>query len=302
MFSNLILVLAIIAEIIGISPPKLADNLLNSQNQVAGIKSLPKVNIAEISPEPVQKNSPELNLQAKAAAAIDLKTNKILYQKNIHQQFPIASITKMMTAVVMVEDFDLNNTVTVSSAAAFEIGSKMRLLNGEQISARELVKGMLIRSANDAARALEEHFGKDKVVVKMNETAEFLKMKDSKFTDATGLDSGNISSSADLMILSRYSLKYDLIREAIKTPEYTVPSADGSLQHLIRTTNRLLKNYPDIFGVKTGYTEEAGNCLIAGAENNDRQILTVVLGEENGDVRFTESRTLLDWSFQNYQW
>ncbi|PIT87018.1 MAG: D-alanyl-D-alanine carboxypeptidase, partial [Candidatus Magasanikbacteria bacterium CG10_big_fil_rev_8_21_14_0_10_40_10] len=212
------------------------------------------------------------------------------------------SITKLMSAVVIVENFNLSDTVPISPAAAGITGSKMHLLSGEQIKAKDLVNGMLIASANDAAKALEEHFGHDQVVKKMNQKTEFLNLKNSHFSEATGLDSKNKSSAQDLILLTKYALNMPIISEAVKTKEYQAVSIDGRIQHLIHTTNRLLKQYPDIFGVKTGYTEEAGSCLISAADRNGHQLISVVLGFDDYNQRFSESRNLLDWVFGNYNW
>ena len=314
MFLNVFLVFIILGEILGFS--SVQEKILSNREkqgieeqglkeQTLGAKSLPQIGLEEIAPLPVSNSSDStqsIETRAPAAAILDLKTNKILYQKNSQKDFSIASITKLMSAVVLFENFDLKETVTVSPKSAYILGSKMHLYSGEQIRAEELVKGMLIVSANDAAKALEEHYGKDKVVEKMNQKAAFLNLKESHFVEVSGLDSGNKSSARDLIILTRYALENSKIAELVKTKEYTVVSTDGKLQHLIHTTNRLLKNYPDIFGVKTGYTEEAGNCLIAGAENSGHRIISVVLGVDNYDLRFSESRALLDWAFNNYNW
>jgi len=136
----------------------------------------------------------------------------------------------------------------------------------------------------------------------MNEKAQFLGMTNSKFADATGLDSGNISNANDLVLLTRYAMKNKIIVDAVITREYIVVAKNGQTQHLIHTTNRLLNQYPDIIGVKTGFTNEAGNCLIAVAKQNKHQIVSIVLGVDNYDLRFSESRDLLDSAFSGFKW
>jgi len=307
MILNICLVFVILAEILGFSHAQ--EKILFSKNKeivreskVLGVKNLPQIKLDEISPLPVDNSSDSIQTKAKSVAVLDLKTDKILFQKNTSQSLPIASITKLMTAVVLIENFNLDQIVTVSHKSAHPIGSKMHLYPGEQIKASELIDGMLIASANDAAKTLEEHFGKDAVVEKMNQKAKFLNLEDSHFVEASGLDPENKSSVRDLIILTRYALKKPQIKRDVQTKEYTIISVDGKIQHQIHTTNRLLKNDPDIFGVKTGYTEEAGSCLIAGADHNGHKIISVVLGMDNYSQRFSESRKLLDWTFENFNW
>ena len=307
MILNICLVFVILAEILGFSHAQekilfSKDRELTKEAKVLAEKSLPQVKLNEINPLPVDESPKPVETKAKSAAILDLKTNKVLFQKNIQEISSVASITKLMTAVVLIENFDLTETVSVSYQSAYPIGSKMHLYPGEQIKASELVQGMLIASANDAAKALEEHFGKDAVVKKMNQKAEFLDLKNTHFVEASGLDPENKSSAADLIILSRYALTIPQIEQAVRAKEYTAVSVDGSLQHLIHTTNRLLKNDPDIFGVKTGYIEEAGSCLIAGAGREGHEIISVVLGIDDYNQRFSESRALLDWAFANFRW
>jgi D-alanyl-D-alanine carboxypeptidase (penicillin-binding protein 5/6) len=178
----------------------------------------------------------------------------------------------------------------------------MHLIPGEKIKVSELVHGMLIASANDAALALEEFFGKEKMTKLMNEKAIFLGLENTKFVESTGLDEKNVSTVKDLAFLTSYALKNPYILRDVSTKEYTAISSDGKIQHKISTTNRLLKNYPDIFGVKTGYTQEAGNCLIASASQNGHQVLSIVLNINDNSVRFNEARKLLDWTFANFKW
>ena len=307
MILNICLVFIILAEILGFSQAQ--EKILFSKNKeltkesrILGTKSLPQIKLDEINPLPVDNSSKSIEIRAKSAAILDLKTNKILFQKNAKESLPVASITKLMSAVALIENFDLDQTVTVSYKAAYPIGSKMHLYPGEQIKASELVRGMLIASANDAAKALEEHFGREEIVEKMNQKAQFLGLKDTHFVEVSGLDPENKSSVSNLIILSRYALKNPQIEQAVQVKEYTAVSVDGELQHQIHTTNRLLKNDPDIFGVKTGYTEEAGSCLIAGADRDGHEIISVILGMDDYNQRFSESRILLNWAFANFNW
>jgi len=307
MILNILLSLTILAEILGFSQAQ--EKILFFSHQkiepaVLGTKvsNLPKVTLSEIAPLPIANSAAKAETDAKSALIVDLKTNKVLFDKNSKESYPIASITKLMSATIIVENFNLNDIVTVSAKAAGITGSKMHLLSGEQIKVKDLVNGMLIASANDAAKALEEHFGQEQLVKKMNQKAKFLNLKNSHFSEATGLDPENKSSAQDLILLTKYTLNIPIIYNAVRTKEYLAVSVDGRISHMIHTTNRLLKQYPDIFGVKTGYTEEAGSCLIAAADREDHQLISVVLGFSDYNQRFAASRQLLDWVYQNYQW
>src|SRR3989304_6756006 len=315
MVSNFILAVTILAEIFGIGQPtqklstEIGENSVfvkSTPGQVLGESSkdsqLPQIALSQINPlpQPIQKN--QFSTRARSALVLDMNSNKILYQKNANLSQPIASITKLMTAVVILDNFNVNETVDISAHSAFQVGSKAHLLPGEQVSALVVVKEAEIVSGNDAAAALEEHYGQEKLVATMNEKAQFLGMTNSKFADATGLDSGNISNANDLVLLTRYAMKNKIIVDAVITREYIVVAKNGQTHHLIHTTNRLLNQYPDIIGVKTGFTNEAGNCLIAVAKQNKHQIVSIVLGVDNYDLRFSESRDLLDSAFSGFKW
>lgn len=272
-------------------------NSQNSQNL-----ALPIIKITDIKSFPESQTKKEPQVFADAAFVYDLDSGKILYSKNPEKIRSIASVTKMMTAIVILENKNLNEVVSVPASAAWVTGSKMHLYPGERIRVRELVYGMLIASANDAAKALETYFGKETLVSLMNEKSQWLGLTDTHFVESSGLDAQDHSSVKDLAIISGYALKNKTFQKIVDKKSYTAVSADGRIQHLIHTTNRLLKNYPDVFGLKTGYTEEAGNCLIAGAHQKGHKIIAIVLGVPSGDLRFIEARKLIDWAFENYKW
>lgn len=251
-------------------------------------------------PKDVSRGKPKI--LADAVYVYDLNSNRVLFSKNPQKIRPIASVTKIMTALVIMEEKDLAEVVTVEPAASWVTGSKMYLYPNEKIKVKELIYGMLIKSANDAAKALEAYFGRDELVTLMNEKAEWLGLSDAKFTEASGLDQDNASSVKDLAIISGYALKNKEFRNIIKKKKYTARSFDGKIEHQMSTTNRLLKNYPDIYGLKTGFTDEAGYCLVSLAEQHHHQIVAIVLGSQSDDARFDESRKLLDWAFSAFQW
>jgi len=258
----------------------------------------------EVRPAPRLNNKDQLfeGITASGLALTDIKSGSILAYKNLNKNFATASITKLMTALVVLENYDPNQTVTVSYKAASINGSKVHLSPGEQISVRNLIFGMLVASGNDAAIALEEHFGEGELVNLMSEKAVELGMENTHFADASGLSLENRSTPKDLTILTKAASKHPLIAEALQAREITLTSIDGGAQHLIHTTNRLLKNYPDITGVKTGYTEEAGFCLISSAKRGEHELLLVLLGSQSDDARFDENRAILDRAFENITW
>lgn len=319
MLSSILLVLVIFLELLGSTQAQqklenFGDKILglstpfgiNLQNpKIKGESTESSVSILDIqnlAPLPFGQPNSEPVLSAGEAILVDLATNRVLYKKLDNTRRPIASVTKLMTALVVLEDLNPDEVVTVTEHAAFQPESRMNLRPGEKISARELVKGALIASANDAACALEDHYGKEKIVDLMNKKAAFLGMVNTHFVETTGLDEGNQSTVADLAILANYALKNKEVAYAVGTIQYTVTSVDGSAQYQITTSNRLLKNFSDVVGVKTGYTQEAGNCLVAAAEREGHRLVAIVLNVPNNDVRFSEARELLDWGFDNFKW
>jgi D-alanyl-D-alanine carboxypeptidase len=278
-------------------------NIFSQSSQNNQIKDeLPAIAINQIKSYPKTNSKEEPKVFADAAFIYDIDSGKVLYSKNPEKIRPVASVTKVMTAIVILENKDLDEIVKVAPQAAWVTGSKMHLYPFEQIKVRELIAGMLIASANDAAKALESYFGKEDLVNLMNEKSEWLGLKATHFVEASGLDAQDHSSVKDLAILSDYALKNKIFKDLVRKREYTAVSANGKIQHLVHTTNRLLKNYPDIIGLKTGFTDEAGNCLIAAAKQKNHRIVAIVLGVPDGDLRFFEARKLLDWAFKNYRW
>lgn len=237
------------------------------------------------------------------AIAIDRKTGKILFEKNPHGRMPMASITKLMTALILIEENQLDEIVTVSPNSAATPGSNMNLFSGEQISVENLIKGLMINSANDAAVALAEHNAgsTEAFIKKMNSRAEELALSNTHFSNPTGLDDpGNYSSPFDLAKLGNYIYNNKIIQQAAATETTEVTSANGQTKHPLQTTNQLINKYPGIKGLKTGRTDAAGLCLVAIAENdNKNEIISVVLDSPD---RFRETKILTDWVFRSYKW
>lgn len=260
-----------------------------------------------LSVHPIPTKKPEYVspiISATSSLAIDLSTNTVLYEKNIYEERPIASLSKLMTAVIIMEEGSEDDIVTVSGTAASTAGSTIWLSRGEKITVKNLLAAAMIPSANDAAVALAEYnAGTEKIFVeKMNAYAEKFGMTQTKFVNATGLDgeTENTSTAYDLAILSRYALNNPLLRQYAGTKELTVTSVEGATTHKLENTNQLIGSYLDIKGLKTGYTIKAGECLIAlKTTDNGNEIITIVL---NADDRFKDTKLLLDWVIHAYNW
>jgi len=268
------------------------------------INQMGLASVLSISQIPIKKDgfiAPIID--ASASIVIDNQTGEILYEKSSHDRRQIASITKLMTAIIILEENDLNSIVTVSKGANYADGSQMFLRTGEQITVENLLFGLMINSANDAAVTLAEFNAgtEDKFAEKMNKKALELGLLDTHFQNSIGYDSkNNYSSAFDVAKLARYAYQKDFIKDAAVLKEFEVKSTDGALIHPLKSTNELLDSYLNIKGLKTGHTEKAGLCMVGIAENdNGNDIITVVL---NSPARFTETKVLIDWTFRAYIW
>ena len=246
----------------------------------------------------------ESAVSAPSAVLMEPTTGKILFDFYCHEKRPCASITKVMTLLLVFEALDsgrlsLDDTVTASAHAASMGGSDIWLEEGESMSADDMIKATVVASANDAAVALAEHLSgsEDAFVEQMNKRAKELGMADTVFKNCNGLDEeGHITSAYDVALMSRELMQYP------KIYDYTSVWLDylrgGETQ--IVNTNKLLKTYNGITGLKTGTTDDAGCCMAASACRDGMQMLSVVLGCDTGKQRFADSAALLDYGFANY--
>jgi serine-type D-Ala-D-Ala carboxypeptidase (penicillin-binding protein 5/6) len=245
--------------------------------------------------------SPIIN--AKGAISMDFETGEILHGQNIHSRMPIASITKIMTILIILEENDLEEVVTVSSNAANTSGSTMHLRSGEKITVKNLIHGALIGSGNDAAVALAEHNAEsvNNFVAKMNRRSAELGLINTQFQNPIGFDHpNNYSSPHDIAKLAKFIYNNDFIKESAKIKNLTVRSVNGNNVHKLESTNELLGGYLNVKGLKTGRTQGAGLCLVTIAESEEgNEIITVVL---DSPARFKESKILTDWTFRAYKW
>lgn len=240
-------------------------------------------------------------ITAKAAIFVDTQSGKVLYSKNIHQKLPIASLAKVMTAVVALEYRNLDEKLLVSSRAAGMEPDEMILLPGEKLTLKDLLYGIFLISANDAAEVLAETTTGDReqFIKLMNKKAQDLGMKDNLFVNPTGLDedSGNSYSTVfDMAVLTRYAIrKYPVLVEISQTEHIYLPITKDHQDYDMYSGINLLTTYPGVVGFKTGYTPEAGLTLITLARKNGHEVLGVLLGSEN---RREEAKELLDYSFE----
>ncbi len=248
-------------------------------------------------------------LEAKSAILIDASSGEIIYEKNIHEKLPPASITKIMLLLIAMEDLNsgkikLDDKVHVSANSARMGGSQVYLEEGETQTVDDLLKAICLRSANDAAVALAEHISGsiDVFVQRMNEKAKLLSMVNTNFKNATGLpDDEHYTTAYDISIMSKELLRYPKIHEwlTIYMTDIKVGKSKKSTQTLVNT-NKLIREYQGANGIKTGLTNDAGHCLAASAKRGNLSLISVVLGGTTSNSRFLESKQLLDFGFANY--
>lgn len=242
-------------------------------------------------------------IYAKSAAVFDTRSSRFLYEKDSNIRRPIASLTKVMSAVVALENLNLEDIVTISEDSIKVDGEKQDLYLGEKISVRNLLKLALIESSNDAAYALAFYARQEGIdfVGQMNLKAKKLDMADSNFLDPAGLNDNAYSTVQDLVKLVGYSLNYQEIWDISAEKMAIVESSDEKIKHTAQSTNRLIGLIKDLVGGKTGYTDGAGQCLIlvTSAPDYPSKVISIVLGSQD---RFGDSQKLTDWTRRAYKW
>ena len=249
-----------------------------------------------------------LEIAAPSAVLMDAATGTVLYEKNAHEPLAPASVTKIMTLLLVMEALDSgriswDDTVTASEAAAAKGGSQVYLEPGEQMTMEEMIKSVAVVSANDCATALAEHVaGSEAAFVEMmNNRAAELGMADTHFVNCTGLDdepnaAEHLTTAYDIALMSRELLKHDRIREFTTIWMDTVRNGEFGLSN----TNKLVRFYQGTTGLKTGYTSSAGHCLSASAERDGLELIAVVLHCSTSGERFQSAKELLDYGFAGY--
>lgn len=254
-----------------------------------------------LSPLPVLMGDvPFPALSAQAALAVDLNSGVSLYEKNREAVLLPASTTKIITALVAMDYYPSNRVVSVGPISVE--GQKMGLIEGEVIRVRDLLYGLLIFSANDAAEVLAQNYpgGKERFIAAMNFKARDLNLESSVFTNPSGLETQNhVTSAEDLVRVSEVAMRSPLFRTIVGTKKIEVQSLDGAITHNLTNLNELVGEVDGVLGVKTGWTENAQENLVTYVEREDRKVMIALLGSED---RFGETRQLIDWIFENYEW
>lgn len=254
------------------------------------------------APYPVNTTGvyPGPEVSAQGVVVYDVNSGVIMYGRNTEAPLFPASTTKIMTAVVALEHYGLDDVVTVQTVA--NSGQVMGLVPGEQITVENLLYGALIHSGNDAAWALAEHYpgGVEKFVEVMNEKAAELHLSHTHFTNPVGYDDpAHTMSPEDLTRLAAYALNNHTIAKIVAIPQITISDTLHTRFHALTNVNALLGKIPGVAGIKTGWTEEAGENLVTLVERNGHRVITVVLKSQD---RFGDTETLINWVFANYRW
>ena len=255
-------------------------------------------------------NDNKINLaeNAKSAIIIEASTGKVIFEKNSNEKLAMASMTKMMTLLLIMENIENGNLkwdemITTSENASSMGGSQIFLQTGEQMSVEDLVKGICIASGNDASVALAERIGgtEEEFVKMMNNRAKDLGLKNTNFVNAYGFDDDNHYSTAyDMAMIAKELVKHKKILEYSGTYEdYLRKNTPNSLW--LVNTNKLVRYYSGVDGLKTGFTDKAMYCLTSTAYKNNMRLITVVMGEPSSTIRSSETAAMLDYGFNTYQ-
>ena len=254
---------------------------------------------SEVSAVPTEE--PETN--SKHIIVIDRKTLTVLYEKDAYTKTAMASTTKIMTCILALENLLLNDTVTVSKEAAYIHGSTLGLHINDKITVNDLLYGLMLRSGNDCAISIAETISgsTEEFAILMNNKAKELNLKDTNFVTPNGLDDDNHYTTAyDLALLTNYALKNETFRRIVSTKTCTI-SINGNIR-TISNTNELLENIDGVYGVKTGFTFNAGRCLVSSCKRGEMDIIVVVLGADTKSIRTKDSINLINYAFKNFSY
>lgn len=244
------------------------------------------------SEDVVLPEKPEINAIAAISVESDLSgANKIIFEKNSNALLPIASLTKLMTAIIVLDNYDLLKVIEIDKISDSQPPMKQDIKLGDKLTVKSLLEIMLIKSSNKSAFALSQIIGEQKFVYLMNKKAEDINLKNTFFVDPTGLSAKNISNASDLAKFAKYILKnYPKIAQISKEKEMDIPGFGKA-----ENTDQLLAEVPEIVCSKTGFTTEAKGCLLLVTNNldNNNYIINVILGAED---RFSEMKKLINWS------
>ena len=279
--------------------------ILNINYVWADLEDNEKINIDEIKEEVVETtnvidNKPKLN--SRIGLIYDRASGRILHEKNGNKQTPMASTTKIMTAIVVLEKSNLTDVVTIDAKSAGTGGSRLGLKKNDKITVNDLLYGLMLKSGNDAAVALAVHIGGsiEGFAELMNQKAKELGLVNSHFVVPHGLDmEGHYTTAYELAKMADYALNIEKFKEIVGTKTYTV-TINGQPK-VISNTNELLGNLNGVYGIKTGFTNGAGRCLVSACKRDDLDIITVVIGADTKKYRTSDSMQLIEYAYRNFQ-
>lgn len=257
--------------------------------------------IQKYNSPPISSGLPLPIFSARSVFIKDITTDTTLYQMQATSPVPIASTTKIMTALVGVGHFKQNSVLTVKEGANIP-GASVGLFSGEDLSFRSLLYGMLLSSGNDAAYAIAENFpgGVLGFVSEMNKKAKELNLENTHFNNPAGFDNpDHFSTAKDLATITEEALKDTTLSRVFATKETDIISLDKKYKHKLQNLNRLLSQVKGVLGVKTGTTPQSKENLVTLIERDDHRVLIILLGS---DDRFIETTDLIDWTYSNFQW
>ncbi|HLI06535.1 MAG TPA: serine hydrolase [Ktedonobacteraceae bacterium] len=313
-------IFAVVLIVLALSIAAASVVLAANSNQSASLTNTPSPTPVPLSPTPTPVPTPVLTpkgqpaaITATAAILLDDNTDNILFSQDAHQPLPMASTTKIMTAIIAIQTGNLDQQVTIGQDAVNEVvlngGSGAGLVAGDKLSLRDLLYGLMLPSGDDAAVAIADAIAGSvpNFVRIMNLEAQRLHLYQTHYANADGLEvtdsQGNVisgvhyTSAYDLVRLARYAMSIPLFAQIVQTEHYTVPAS--ATNHLYKWTNinNLLYDYKGAIGIKTGWTPQAGGCLVFAARRNNQTLIGVVLHSSNETTRFSDATTLLNWGF-----
>lgn len=250
---------------------------------------------------------PATLLTAKSTIMIDVMSGQVLYGKNTDLVLPIASLTKLMTALIFLEtnpDFSQEITIEESDNSRVE-GSRLYVVPGEKMTVGDLFYSSLVGSANNATKALARSTGlsEDDFLKKMNAKVEDLGLTKTVFFDVTGLSPDNTSTVYEYSRIANYAFRNSLIKDAVQRSEYTFETIEKKILHRIRSTNQLLTDPElNLIGAKTGYIDEAGYTFVYQSLQDGHEVMVVIFKSISSQARFAETKALIQWAFNNFNW
>lgn len=293
-----IIELAVILVFVLLLPPK--SYLENKSVEAVRVSPFDSFQVSKYPRKMTEEKAPEIS--ASSAAVLDLESGIWLYEKNSREKLRPASITKLMTALVSLDYYKTDQILTVKRLAPAKGESEMMLKVGDKVSVQNLLYGLLVPSGNDAAYTLADNYpgGIENFIYSMNKKAEGLHMENTHFQNPSGLDIDNHYSSArDVALLAAVVLKNPLISKIVATYGITLSDVTGKKFYSVKNVNQFLGYLYGADGVKTGFTDLAGECLVASVSRDGHRVISVVLKSND---RFFDSATLLEWAYRSFSW